>query len=146
MQRMFFAAVAATLLMVGCAQTDAPSGAVPASSAPSAAPQAAHPSAVKSPAVKAPTNKSSAAKAADNAGPSPLLNPPGSSSQVISGGSREACLQQCERSYQICMDGTAARADTATGTLYEGRLFGPAARCETSLSSCLSRCNAATAK
>lgn len=131
MKRMFFAAVAAALLMVGCAQTDAPGGAV---SAPAAAPKAA----TAAPAGKAPS--SSAAE------PSPLLYPPGSSSQVITGGSREVCLQQCERSYQICMDGTAARADTSTGTMYEGRLFGPAARCESSLSSCLKRCGSATAK
>lgn len=127
MKRIFLAAVAATLLMAGCAQNDAPHSAAPVSTP---APQ-------------------SAAKAASPAGPaeaapSPLLNQPGSG-RVISGGSREVCLQQCERSYQVCMDGSAARADTTSGTMYEGRLFGPAARCESSLSSCLKRCNASAA-
>lgn len=127
MKRIFFAAVAATLLLAGCAQTDAPQGAAPVSSP---APQ----SAVKAPSPATPAD----------AAPSPLLNQPGSG-RVITGGSREVCLQQCERSYQVCMDGSATRADTASGTMYEGRLFGPAARCESSLSSCLKRCNTSAA-
>lgn len=130
MKRIFFAAVAATMLMVGCAQTDAPQSAAPV---PSPAPQ----SAVKAPSTPAPAGPAEAA-------PSPLLNQPGSG-RVISGGSREVCVQQCERSYQVCMDGSATRADTTSGTLYEGRLFGPAARCESSLSSCLKRCNTSAA-
>ncbi len=125
MKRPLFAAVAATLLMVGCAQTDAGRSAAPA-------PQAA--------AKSAP-----AAPASDKNLPSPLLTQPGGPT-VITGGSIEVCRQQCERSYQICMDGSAARADTTSGTMYEGRLFGPAARCETSLSSCMKRCASATKK
>lgn len=126
MKRIFLAAVAATMLMVGCAQTDAPHSAAPV---PSPAPHAA----TKAPSATPP-----------DAAPSPLLNPPGSG-RVISGGSPEVCVQQCERSYQVCMDGSSTRADTLSGTMYEGRMFGPAARCESSLSSCLGRCNTAPA-
>lgn len=124
MKRTLFAAVAATLLMVGCAQTDAGRSAAQA-------PQAA-------------TKSAPAAPASDKNLPSPLLTQPGGPT-VITGGSIEVCRQQCERSYQICMDGSATRGDTG-GTMYEGRMFGPAARCETSLSSCMKRCAAAVKK
>jgi hypothetical protein len=125
MKRTLFAAVAAMLLMAGCAQTDAGRSAAPA-------PQAA-------------TKSDPAAAASDKNLPSPLLTQPGGN-KVITGGSIEVCQQQCERSYQVCMDGSAARADTTSGTMYEGRLFGPAARCETSLSSCMKRCTSAVKK
>jgi hypothetical protein len=125
MKRTLFAAVAAMLLMAGCAQTDAGRNAAPA-------PQAA-------------TKSAPAAAASDKNLPSPLLTQPGGPT-VITGGSIEVCQQQCERSYQVCMDGSAARADTTSGTMYEGRLFGPAARCETSLSSCMKRCTSAVKK
>jgi hypothetical protein len=127
MKRTLFAAVAAMLLMAGCAQTDAGRSAAPA------------------PAPQAATKAAPAAPASDKNLPSPLLTQPGGPT-VITGGSIEVCQQQCERSYQVCMDGSAARADTTSGTMYEGRLFGPAARCETSLSSCMKRCTSAVKK
>jgi hypothetical protein len=129
MKRTLFAAVAAMLLMAGCAQTDAGRSAAPA-------PQAA----TKSAPAAAP-----AAATSDKNLPSPLLTQPGGN-KVITGGSIEVCQQQCERSYQICMDGSATRPDTLSGTMYEGRMFGPAARCETSLASCMKRCTSAVKK
>lgn len=120
MSRPLLAAVAALLLLVGCAKTEAP--------APVSAP--------------APVTQPGAT---DPSLPSPLLNQPGKPAN-FSGGSPADCQQQCEHGYQVCMDGTAARSDVMSGTMQESRMFGPAARCEVSLASCLRRCNSAVPK
>lgn len=120
MSRPLFAAVAALLLLAACAKTDAP-------------PPAAAPAPVTQPGASAQPL------------PSPLLNQPGKSAN-FSGGSPADCQQQCEHGYQVCMDGTAARSDVMSGTMQETRMFGPAARCEVSLASCLRRCNSAAPK
>lgn len=89
-----------------------------------------------------------AASAAATTGNTDPLPPPLLSTHTGVAGTEantlEVCQKQCERGFSICMDGTAARSDVTSGTMYEARMFGPAAQCERSLSSCIKRCGSSS--
>lgn len=118
MPRALLVAVSLLLLAAGCTHTESPQTAAPR-----------------------PASTATSSGSVDTL-PPPLLSNP-SERRINSDGTGIDCPQQCERDHNVCMDSQSARSDVTSGTMFENRMFGPAARCEDSMRSCMKRCSVA---